>query len=186
MALGLNLANTEYGVTFPDAYARIVTAAVSRQNKGSVVKHNVMIDIAIYANQSAADMDYPKEVAFERLYVDYAALPASTDLLTACYQWLVTQDKFVGATDAQVDYVVNTTGVLVPQAVTMRQARLQLLAVGLLDDVNTMLAADQAAMINWEYATHVYRNDVIVVQLKNSTGMTDEQLDELFVAASKL
>ena len=186
MALGLNLANTEYGVSFPQAYARIVTAAVSRQNKGATVKHNVMIDVAIYADQAAADMEHPREIAFERMYVDYATLPANVDLLTACYQWLVTQDKFVGATDAQIEYVTNTSGVIVPQAVTMRQARLQLLAVGLLDDVNTLLANDAAAMINWGYATHVYRNDAIVLQLKTSMGLTDEQLDELFVAASKL
>lgn len=48
--------------------------------------------------------------------------------------------------------------VVIPQSVTMRQARLALLGAGLLDDVNSAIAAipdpvqRKAAEIEWEYA----------------------------------
>jgi hypothetical protein len=186
MAIGLNLTKTQYGVSFPNAYGRIVTAAISRQNKGSEVKYSVMIDVAIYADQVGAGMDNPREVQFERLHTDLRNIPTGVDFLNGCYQWLMTQEVFAGATEAQVDFVPNADGVLIPQAVTMRQARLALLNAGLLDDVNTLLADDQEALINWEFASHVYRSDKLVGQLQGALGMTDEQIDGLFLAASKL
>lgn len=74
----------------------------------------------------------------------------------------------------------------VPTEVTMRQARLALLDVGLLDNINTLLSQDARAKIVWEYATAVYRDEVLVEQMQVVTGMTDEQIDDLFIAASKL
>jgi hypothetical protein len=68
----------------------------------------------------------------------------------------------------------------------MRQARLALLNAGLLDDVNTLLADDQEALINWEFASHVYRSDRLVGQLQSALGMADNQIDGLFLTASKL
>lgn len=97
MAIGLNLANTEYGVSFPKAYGRIVTASVSRQNKGAENKHMVMIDLCVYANEQAADMDYAKEIAFDRLYVPYTQL-IGNDFITECYNWVITQEKYINAT----------------------------------------------------------------------------------------
>ena len=186
MAIGLNLTNTQFGVSFPNAYGRIVTAAISRQNKNADVKYSVMIDIAIYADQLGADMDYPKEVEFVRLHTDLRNIPTGVDFLEGCYQWAMTQDQFIGSVEAQVDFIPNANGVLVPQAVTMRQARLALLSAGLLNQVNTLLANDQAALINWEFATHVYRNDPLVIALRDTMEMTDAQIDNLFIAASKL
>lgn len=75
---------------------------------------------------------------------------------------------------------------------TPRQARLALLAVGILDQVDAAIAsiedetARAGAAIAWEYATEVNRLDPWVVQLGGALGMSDEQLDELFVAAGGL
>lgn len=75
----------------------------------------------------------------------------------------------------------------VPVVVSMRQARLALLAAGLLDDVEAAIAAGpQAARIEWEYATEVQRGYGLVLQLAPVLGLTDRQLDDLFVAAASL
>jgi hypothetical protein len=76
--------------------------------------------------------------------------------------------------------------------VTMRQARLALLGVGLLDDVDTAIAsiedptAKRAAQIEWEYATVVDRNSVFAQTLATQLGLTAEQLDDLFTQAAAI
>lgn len=71
----------------------------------------------------------------------------------------------------------------IPSVVTMRQARLALLQVGKLDDIEaavTQLGA--SAQIEWEYAQTVERSHALVEAL----GMTEAELDDLFtLAASK-
>lgn len=72
------------------------------------------------------------------------------------------------------------------QVVTPRQARLALHAAGLLDQVNTAVqAAGVEAQIEWEYASTVERNSLLVETLVVTLGFTDEQMDELFNAASQ-
>jgi response regulator RpfG family c-di-GMP phosphodiesterase len=68
----------------------------------------------------------------------------------------------------------------------MRQARLALLQAGHLATVDAALAQDPAAKIQWEYATHVYRTDALVGQMAQLLSLSDQQLDELFIAAAKL
>ena len=75
----------------------------------------------------------------------------------------------------------------VPHSVTMRQARLALLAAGLLDLVETAIAgAGPAAKIEWDYATEVQRSAGLVPAMATALGLTDEQIDALFVTASTL
>ena len=77
-------------------------------------------------------------------------------------------------------------------SVTMRQARLALLAAGLLDDVDAAIAAipdpvqRKAAEIEWEYATTVDRDSPFTQQLAQGLGLTTEQKNELFIQASQL
>jgi hypothetical protein len=75
----------------------------------------------------------------------------------------------------------------VPQSVTMRQARLALLEVELLDDVEAVLATqDRAVQIEWEYATTVERTSPLVGAIGQMVSYSDEQINELFIKASKL
>lgn len=75
----------------------------------------------------------------------------------------------------------------VPQSVTMRQARLALLGAGLLDTVEAAVAgAGPAAAIEWEYAQEVQRSSGLVPAMATALGMTDVQIDALFVTASTL
>lgn len=77
--------------------------------------------------------------------------------------------------------------VIVPESVSMRQARLALLSMNLLDSVNAAVAAaGGAAQIEWEYASEVQRNSPLVAQMGQALSLTDEDLDGLFTAAAKL
>ena len=73
-----------------------------------------------------------------------------------------------------------------PKVITMRQARLQLLAAGLLDDVDNMLAADRAMSIWWEYSTELDMYHNMTKVMTDQLGMTQEQVDVMFKEASKL
>ena len=81
--------------------------------------------------------------------------------------------------------------VVVPSKVTMRQARLALLQAGLLDDTEALIASlegpeGQAARIEWDYSSEVWRNKPFVITLGAQLGLDDEQLDALFIAASQI
>lgn len=75
----------------------------------------------------------------------------------------------------------------VPQQVTMRQARLALLKVGLLDDVEAVIAAaGREAQLEWEYAAVVDRSSPAVAAMQQQKELTDVQVDDLFRDAEKL
>ena len=79
----------------------------------------------------------------------------------------------------------------VPQSVTMRQARLALLGAGLLPAVTAAVDAmpepdKTAAQITWEFAATVDRGFGMVPALAAAMGMTEAQIDDLFIAANKL
>lgn len=80
---------------------------------------------------------------------------------------------------------------VVPDAVTMRQARRALHAAGLLAGVeaaiDTLAEPEKtAARIEWEYSSEVQRHNGFVEQLAPLLGLTGAQLDALFVAAAAL
>ena len=79
----------------------------------------------------------------------------------------------------------------VPKVVTMRQARLALLGAGLLPGVTAAINAmdspqKEGAQIEWEYSQTVERNRGFVLLLGAALGLTELQLDNLFVAAGAL
>ena len=75
----------------------------------------------------------------------------------------------------------------VPQQVTMRQARLELLKRALLDDVEAVITtAGREAQIQWEYASVVERSNPVIAIVQQQQGMTDAQIDDLFREAAKL
>ncbi len=79
----------------------------------------------------------------------------------------------------------------VPQWVTMRQARLALLAAGKLAQVAAAIAQlpsphMEVAMIEWEYSPSVRRTSPLVLALMPAIGLDDAAMDALFIAAAKI
>lgn len=76
---------------------------------------------------------------------------------------------------------------IVPASVTPYQARIALLNVNLLAPVEALMAdpeTDQAAKIAWEYATTIERHSAFIAALEPALGLTEEQVDALFIAAA--
>ena len=74
----------------------------------------------------------------------------------------------------------------VPQEITPLQSKLQLLEIGLLDEVEAIVSADRKVQLYWEYASVIERDNEILLMMATSLGMTEEQLDDLFIKANKL
>ncbi|HJW23751.1 MAG TPA: hypothetical protein VJ576_02545 [Rhodocyclaceae bacterium] len=107
--------------------------------------------------------------------------PANTDY-QAVLEWLA-----AGNTPAPADPIVEP----VPSSVTMRQARLALLQRGLLDQVNSAIAAKpgpegDAARIEWDYSSTVERHRPLALAMIAELGLTEAQADDLFSLADSL
>lgn len=81
--------------------------------------------------------------------------------------------------------------VVVPEKVTMRQARLALHAAGILPQVQPAIDVlpepnKTAAQIEWDYSSEVFRNREFVNMLGSQIGLTGEQIDQLFIQAATL
>jgi hypothetical protein len=75
----------------------------------------------------------------------------------------------------------------IPKIVTPRQARLALHANGLLTTVEAMIAASsKEVQLTWEYAIEFKRDDALINSLGGQLGLTETQIDDLFLLASTL
>lgn len=83
-------------------------------------------------------------------------------------------------------YVKPEPITVVPNSITMRQARLYLLSLGLLDEVEGIVSQDRAWQIEWEYASEVLRTNQLISAMQVSLNLTNEQIDNMFIEASKL
>lgn len=87
---------------------------------------------------------------------------------------------------------VTTINDSIPQFITMRQCRLQLISMGLDDEVEAAIEAitdpTQKKIIKteWEYAATVERHNGWIETLGDSLGLSSEQLDSMFIEASKI
>ena len=75
----------------------------------------------------------------------------------------------------------------VPATVTQRQLRLTLLDFGVTDAaVRAQIAGNDAALIEWEYATEIKRTHPLVAVLGAALGLNSAQIDDAFRAAAAL
>jgi len=75
-----------------------------------------------------------------------------------------------------------------PNVVTMRQARLALLEMGLLATVSEAVAngTDESIKIEWEYSTEINRDSASLIALSTVLGMSSDDLDNIFLLAGTL
>lgn len=83
-------------------------------------------------------------------------------------------------------YVEPEPVVIIPNSITPLQAKLQLLDEELLDEVEVMVKLDRKIELYWANAQNFYRNDEILLGMATALGLSDAQLDDLFIKASKL
>ncbi len=77
--------------------------------------------------------------------------------------------------------------VIIPPSVSARQFKLQLLAAGLLDQVDAWVKTQsQAVQIAYEYSGSFVRTEPMMAAGFAAMGFTDQQIDDFFTAASKL
>jgi hypothetical protein len=74
--------------------------------------------------------------------------------------------------------------VIIP-VLTPRQARIMLLNIGLLDDVEALITTPEQH-IWWDYSTSIERTHPLVSLILTSLGKTEEEIDELFISAAIL
>jgi hypothetical protein len=73
------------------------------------------------------------------------------------------------------------------KVITMRKARRALHGAGLLDAVEAAVAAaDKTVQIDWDTATEVERDWPALITMQAALGLTDAQIDDLFIQASQL
>lgn len=105
----------------------------------------------------------------------------------------VVTSQSVQRIDGVVKYVYTLEDYVepVPYIVTRRQAKLALHDAGLLPSVEPALQAlsepqKTTAIIEWEDAIEFQRDHTLITALASSLGLTEEQVDNLFIQASKL
>jgi len=76
----------------------------------------------------------------------------------------------------------------VPRTVTKVQAKLALLGANKLTQVEDWIKeqASAAARIRWQDATEFDRDSEFIAEARDALGMTDEEIDALFIAAASL
>jgi len=75
----------------------------------------------------------------------------------------------------------------VPQVVTRRQALLALLAAGKLDQIDLLIQnAPRAVQIAWEAAGTFERNNPLIETMAPQLGLTEADVDGLFIEAAQL
>jgi hypothetical protein len=73
------------------------------------------------------------------------------------------------------------------ESVSARQFKLQLLAAGLLDEVDAWIASQsKAVQIAYEYSGTFVRTEPMMASGFAAMGFTEEQIDAFFLAASEL
>ena len=87
--------------------------------------------------------------------------------------------------------IAEATKPVIPQSVTPRQAKLSLAMGGVYDEIIAILEGlpepqKTLSKIEWDYATEFKRSHMLVHQMKQAMGWTDEFVDELFINAATL
>ena len=96
-------------------------------------------------------------------------------------------EDFVLLTEHEVAVLMHPDPNTVPEVVTRRQALLALLAAGKLDQIELAIQnAPRAVQIAWEAAGTFERSNPLIEALAPQLGLTDADVDALFIQASKL
>ena len=75
----------------------------------------------------------------------------------------------------------------IPKVVSRFQAKAALAQAGLLDQVEAAISGgDAITKLAWEEAVEYHRESPMIEGLAKSLGLTDDQIDDLFIAAGQI
>ncbi|MBX9636153.1 MAG: hypothetical protein K2Q14_06990 [Gammaproteobacteria bacterium] len=84
------------------------------------------------------------------------------------------------------DHIEQVRKSEVPVAVTRRQLRLALLQIGMLVTADEFVATQSnAVQVYWKDSQEFYRQHPLITGLSAEFGLTETQVDDIFIAASK-
>ena len=83
-------------------------------------------------------------------------------------------------------YVKPEVITIIPSKITMRQFRLYLLKTNRLDEVEVVANGSASLKIEWEYSAEITRTNNLIIEIKESLGLSEENINKLFLEASKL
>ena len=140
---------------------------------------NGVLDESFLAKQNIVKVEYEAQPVID----DFTQKVEQDKLVTLENGVYIIKYRVLPKTEVEI---VEYRKSQVPQSVTPLQAKLQLLKLGLLDEVEALVTGDRAAQLYWEYASVVERDNAVLLLMANSIGLTSEQVDEMFMEASKL
>ena len=94
-------------------------------------------------------------------------------------KWLITNPDTISAID-------NFWEQFVPKQITVRQLKLQLFKLNLLDKADALVKSDKEAQIEFEYAKDIEMNSPLLQKMAHALGLDDDGVLKFFDEASKL
>jgi uncharacterized membrane protein YkvI len=95
------------------------------------------------------------------------------------------KQKIIQLTSEEIAAIEAIVIPIIIPTLSMRQARLALLSVGLLDEVEAAITTPENR-IWWEYSTIVERNHPLVDAVLIALGKSPEEIDQMFIGAAQL
>lgn len=78
-------------------------------------------------------------------------------------------------------------GTIVPDVITIKQAKLILNQLGLLEKTEKIISEQpKYVQIVWDYASEFHRNNPLLLDIADKLNLTSKQLDTMFIDATNL
>ena len=140
---------------------------------------NGVLDESFLAEQNIVKVEYEAQPVID----DFTQKVEQDKLATLENGRYIIKYRVLPKTEAEI---IEYRKSQVPQSITPLQAKLQLLKLGLLDEVEALVTGDRKAQLYWEYASIIERDNAVLLSMATQLGLTSEQVDEMFIEASKL
>jgi hypothetical protein len=119
---------------------------------------------------------------------DTHLIGTATDDYAGPETFIAAPDGFDPLADlGRYEYRDGALSSIIPQTVSRFQARAALHLSGLLESVETLMQSpetDMLARLAWQDAQEFKRQSPTVLAMASALGLTDAQIDELFIAAA--
>lgn len=129
-----------------------------------------------YDSEIHSNIPTPNIKVTEKVWQDAININAN------CYE----NEKFIVKDFRTLEEIEAYEKSLIPKTITLRQARLYLLSIELLDDLENIISQNRAYQIEWEYANQIERESPLVTILGQALELDDVAIDNMFIEASKI